>query len=384
MNMAGALIRLEIDARSPVEVQVAFTRDFQLMWPASMGTAWAQWHESSARDAFRGRTARSIAGCSRCPAASCCTTIIRATTRDRRTPSCRWASSKVMRNACLPWRRRSNRRWMRRRSRRDLTARAGEWEKETDADFAQYLDRTVSISVPDKQIQSAYDWARISLRKTLADNPLLGKGLMAGIGGSKGAYRPGYGWFFGRDSFWCSLALTAEGDYETARAAIAFISHFQRADGKIPHEISQSASLTQWFDKYPWAYSSADGTPLFVIALEDYVSGSGDDAFLGEQWEHARKAMEFWRSTLTPDGWPKNQGVGHGWVEGGAAVAGADGVLSGRGRAWKRCVRCPCWRGAKAMRRWRSSLRRSIKRARRSSKSASGWSAKGGMRLRSE
>jgi hypothetical protein len=316
MNMPGSLIRLEIDARSPVEVQVAFTRDFQLMWPASMGTAWAQWHESPPEMLF-GADGEKYRGLLALPggkllhndyesnySGSPDAVVSLGTMQGHAERVLAMAASLASQPDAE-------------KIAADLTARAGDWEKETDADFAQYLDRTVSISVPDQQIQSAYDWARISLRKMLADNPLLGKGLMAGIGGSKGAYRPGYGWFFGRDSFWCSLALTAEGDYQTSRDAIAFISHFQRADGKIPHEISQSASLTQWFDKYPWAYSSADGTPFFVIALEDYVSGSGDDAFLREQWDHARKAMEFWRSTLAPDGWPKNQGVGHGWVEGG-------------------------------------------------------------------
>ena len=34
-------------------------------------------------------------------------------------------------------------------------------------------------------------------------------------------------------------------------------------------------------------------------------------------WDHVNKAMTFSRSTLDSDGFPKNFGVGHGWVEGG-------------------------------------------------------------------
>ncbi len=133
----------------------------------------------------------------------------------------------------------------------------------------------------------------------------------------KALYRPGFAWFFGRDSFWISFALTAAGDFANARSAIDFVARYQREDGKIPHEISQSASLLPWFKDYPWAYASADATPLFVIAVRDYVEASGDVEFARRQWPRLVKAFEFMRSTAGAGGFPKNFGVGHGWVEGG-------------------------------------------------------------------
>jgi hypothetical protein len=36
--------------------------------------------------------------------------------------------------------------------------------------------------------------------------------------------------------------LNSYGDFATTRDALDFLKKFQRADGKIPHEISQSAS----------------------------------------------------------------------------------------------------------------------------------------------
>ena len=109
--------------------------------------------------------------------------------------------------------------------------------------YSAYLDRTVSLELPDAHLQQAYDWARISTIAGIVNNPYLGTGLVAGYRTSGVSQRPGFAWFFGRDSLWTSFALNAEGDFNSTRTALDFLSKFQRDDGKIPHEISQSASL---------------------------------------------------------------------------------------------------------------------------------------------
>jgi len=85
----------------------------------------------------------------------------------------------------------------------------------------------------------------------MVNNPFLGTGLVAGYRnlGRESAPRVRLG-FFGRDSLWTSLALNAAGDFATTRAALQFISEFQREDGKMPHEIAtgrQLRSLVQGF-----------------------------------------------------------------------------------------------------------------------------------------
>src|SRR5436305_4011297 len=150
-----------------------------------------------------------------------------------------------------------------------LLQNAEQVQAETDEYYRRYLDQTVSVELPDKDLQEAYDWSRLSLVKGMVDNPFLGKGLVAGYGPSKGTYRPGFAWFFGRDSFWSSFALNSEGDWQSSREAIRFIAGFQREDGKIPHEISQSADQVAWSKNYPYEYASADATPLFIIAVRD-------------------------------------------------------------------------------------------------------------------
>ena len=150
----------------------------------------------------------------------------------------------------------------------------------------------------------------------LVQNPFLGEGLVAGFNKSGDNDRPGFAWFFGRDAEWTSLALDAEGDFSTARQALDFLSKYQRADGKVTHEISQSASFLDWF-KTPYAYASADATPLFIIAVNDYVTHSGDIGFAKEKWDNLSRAYEFLRSTYDAQGLAQNAGVGTGWIEGG-------------------------------------------------------------------
>jgi glycogen debranching enzyme len=183
--------------------------------------------------------------------------------------------------------------------------------------YADYLSRTVQLTLPDAQLQQAYDWSRISVIQGLVTNPALGTGLVAGYRTSGTSQRPGFAWFFGRDSCWTSFALNAAGDFATTRTALEFIGKFQRDDGKIPHEISQGASLVPWFKDYPYGYASADATPLYIIAANDYVVRSGDAEFARQKWESLWKAYQFLRSTYDAQNFPQNFGFGHGWVEGG-------------------------------------------------------------------
>jgi glycogen debranching enzyme len=185
--------------------------------------------------------------------------------------------------------------------------------------YRQLTEGGTRIATPDERLNTAYDWARVGMEKGFATNPALGTGLVAGFRTSGNSERPGFAWFFGRDALWTSLALTASGRAADARTALAFLAAHQRADGKIPHEISQSAALIPWFTDFPYAWASADATPLFVIAHADAWRAGADRAFLEQQWPSILKAYEFSAKTDTDgNGLIENTHVGHGWVEGGA------------------------------------------------------------------
>jgi glycogen debranching enzyme len=180
-------------------------------------------------------------------------------------------------------------------------------------------ERTAEIDTPDDRLDAAFAWAKVGLDKGVATNPQMGTGLLAGFRTSGESERPGFAWFFGRDALWSALAVDSYGDFALTRAALDFLKKFQRADGKVPHEISQSAALIPWFTDYPYPWNSADATPLYVVAHADHWRHTGDVGFLRGAWESIVKAWRFTAATDTDgNGLVENTKFGHGWVEGGA------------------------------------------------------------------
>jgi glycogen debranching enzyme len=181
--------------------------------------------------------------------------------------------------------------------------------------YARLQEETVSVTTPDERLNKAFAWAKVGMNKGLVTSPT-GTGLVAGYSASGDTERPGFAWYFGRDSLWTTFALNSSGDFKSARTALALLKQLQRADGKIPHETPQIASLVNWFTAYPYAWRSADATPLYVIASADYWRTSGDTKFLRENWESILKAYRFSAATDTDaNGLIENTTFGHGWVE---------------------------------------------------------------------
>jgi glycogen debranching enzyme len=185
------------------------------------------------------------------------------------------------------------------------------------AHYRSLAGRTTRVETPDPRLDEAFAWARAGIDKGLVENPLLGTGFVAGFRTSGDSERPGFAWHFGRDTLWTVPAVLAYGDFETARAGLDFLRKFQRADGKIPHEVSQAASLVPWFTDYKYPYESADATPLYVIAHAEHYAVTGDLAYLRASWPSIEKAWRFTAATDTDgNGLVENGRFGHGWTEG--------------------------------------------------------------------
>lgn len=339
----GAIIRFEVNTERPLAIEVAFQTDFELAWPAVLGPSSLDWNPD--RRAFllrapyqdkNGNYAAWIGSPTATDAKSGDRTVERADEPigDRAgEPSSGESSFSLGTTA-----RGKDKKLVVFAASLDGSADAAAvydrivrsadtLQEEAETYYAGYLRDTLNVSVPDAQIQQAYDWARINLLQARVDNPVVGSGLIAGYGpsglprpGFPESQRPGFDWFFGRDALWTTLARDSEGDFSDARTALELLAKYQRADGKIPHEISQSAGLVDWFGQYSYAYAAADATPLFLIAANDYVEHSGDVAFARERWDNIQRAYQFLNSTLDADGFAQNAGVGHGWIESGPLV----------------------------------------------------------------
>ena len=177
--------------------------------------------------------------------------------------------------------------------------------------YQRLREEFVSLESGDNEFDLAFEWAKISLDKGFVESPGLGNGLVAGYGLSGNSYRPGFAWFFGGDTFINSFAINSYGDFENSKKALCFMRDYQRQDGKIPHEITQSAALIPWFEKYPYAFYHADTTAFFIIAMADYMAKSGDVAFIQESWNSILKAFHFCQAAdEDEDGLMENSAAG--------------------------------------------------------------------------
>ncbi len=193
--------------------------------------------------------------------------------------------------------------------------------------YKKLLANSVSINTPDKSLNEAFQWAVVSIEQLKAkpwapDNAKrVGDpetALVAGYYASGDSARPGFGWFFGRDSLYTLYAVNGYGDFPLARSELEFLIHRQRADGKIMHEYSQTAPAIDW-QQFPYMYAAADSTPLFLLATLDYVRSSGDTTFLTANRDAIEKAWTF-ETSHAPDAAHGGNGIytneqGTGWVE---------------------------------------------------------------------
>jgi glycogen debranching enzyme len=109
-------------------------------------------------------------------------------------------------------------------------------------------------------------------------------------------------------------AVNSFGDFQLARDELEFLSHRQNPEGKIIHEWAQTADLVDW-KSLPYEFASSDATPLFIMAMNDYLHVSGDQEFVRRQWETVERAWNFECSHDSDgDGIYENT-EGSGWVE---------------------------------------------------------------------
>jgi glycogen debranching enzyme len=313
----GAIIQLDVETEQPLEIEATFHPDFQLEWPAALGATYSSWDPRLHATVF-GADHKLFAGLLGSPSATLTTQQfdtnynsstfagmrLGVTTRGKETKLLVMAAS-------------INGAGEAEKVYKKLTDNFLQLQKDSAAFYSQYLQRTLSAELPDPQLQQAYDWSRVSVLQGMVTNPYLGTGLIAGYRTSGESQRPGFAWYFGRDAEWTTLALNSAGDFASTKDALSFLFKVQQDNGRIPHEVAQTATLVNWFKDYPYGTASADATPLFLVAVEDYVRTSGDISFAKDHWANLWKAYEFLCSTYDENGFPKNFGIGHGWVEGG-------------------------------------------------------------------
>jgi glycogen debranching enzyme len=188
--------------------------------------------------------------------------------------------------------------------------------EDTGAYYRRFLSDHVSIETPDKQFDEAFTWAEVAIDQLKVETTPSHQetALVAGFYGSGDSARPGFGWYFGRDSLWTLYAVNSYGDFQLTRDELEFLLRRQGPEGQIIHEWSQTADLVDW-KSLPYPFASSDATPLLLMAANDYMKISGDVSFEQAHWEALARAWNFEISHDSDgDGIYENI-AGSGWVE---------------------------------------------------------------------
>jgi len=189
---------LEVETREPLEIQASFVRDFTLEWPAALGGTYSNW-DPALRAFTLGEEQKKFVAAVGSPSATAIeqeySTNYSLSSRNvfalgriekgRGTRIIAIAGSVRGQTAAE-------------NTYRHLINHYSDLLRESAEYYRKYLEKTVSLTLPDSQMQQAYDWARVSMLQGVVSNPYLGTGLVAGYRTSGEAQRPGFAWYFGR------------------------------------------------------------------------------------------------------------------------------------------------------------------------------------------
>lgn len=354
LDMPAVVILLEVDAIRPMEILARFAPDIHLAWPAGLGGQYLIWNDA-ARAFLMSEGSRRINAYFGSPAITQASDVLahmlgasppqfvlsvgsvgqQYTSPRLGEPPGRGidehvayipivlAGGEMSRDSALA---------LYRRLIAPGTAEH-EWTRRVAHEDSIRTTQLVLHS-PEPALDRAVEYAKVNLDESFVCNPDLGCGLVAGYGLSGPASdRPGFGWFFGGDAAINSFAMVDAGQSDLVRDGVfRFFARYQRADGKITHEISQGAGWIDWFGKYPYAFYHGDTSPFWVLAFGEYWRQTADTALVRELWPNIRKAMEWSRATDTNgDGLMENSKAGAGALEVGDLQIGilSDVYLSG-------------------------------------------------------
>ena len=165
------------------------------------------------------------------------------------------------------------------------------------------IQSTAEISIPDKQVETAYKWGKYSTDWLIRDVTGMGRGMSAGL--------PDYPWFFSNDQATTFMALTGtrqpELFYNSFKMLKQASNKVNENNGRIIHEVSTNGVV---YDK-----GRMEESQLHIIAAWQIFNWTGNIGFLKENYEFAKKTWS----------WLQQHDTNHnGYIEGfgGAEIEG--------------------------------------------------------------
>ena len=151
------------------------------------------------------------------------------------------------------------------------------------------------LTIPDKELQNAFEWLKYNCDWLIRDVPEIGRGITAGI--------PDYPWWFGVDSEYALQGYMAIGQRDIVYQTIHLldsVSNSVNGNGRILHEMSTNGTV---FNK-----GNINETPQFASLIWQIYLWNGDILFLEKYFPTVKKGLHWLMSendtnkNLFPDG----------------------------------------------------------------------------------
>ncbi|MAU27076.1 MAG: glycogen debranching protein, partial [Muricauda sp.] len=159
----------------------------------------------------------------------------------------------------------------------------------------QKLVERSKLSIPDQDLQQAFEWLKYNCDWLVRSVPEIGTGIGAGI--------PDYPWWFGVDSEYALGGYMAVGQTEPVYSTIKLIDSVSMAlngNGRIIHEMSTNGAV---FNE-----GNINETPQFASLIWEIYKWNGDKQFLEEYFPTIEKGLHWLlaendaNKNLFPDG----------------------------------------------------------------------------------
>ena len=155
-----------------------------------------------------------------------------------------------------------------------------------------------AIDIPDKKLQTVYDWVKINtewLRRTV---PGIGTGLTAGY--------MEYPWWFGCDNTYSLQGSLATGNFDLAKQTLELLytkSKEVNNNGRIVHEITTSGKVVN--------KGNTQETAHFIMCAGTYLKWTGDKTFVKHLYPYMKLGIRWLIDTMDTnhDLFPEGYGI---------------------------------------------------------------------------
>jgi len=145
------------------------------------------------------------------------------------------------------------------------------------------------ISIPDKELQLAFEWTKYNTDWLVRDVPGMGRGFGAGL--------PDYPWFFGVDSEYTIQGLITTGRKDLVYSTIELIhnlSEKENGNGRIVHEVSTNGAV--------FNPGNINETPQWASTIWEVYRWTGDREFLENYFPSVEKGLTWLLEANDKDG----------------------------------------------------------------------------------